>query len=294
MEEEMMNHILLNEADLKASIYEWGNKDKPTIICLHGLGSSGLSFLEIAESIKLDYHILSIELPGHGYLYLEENDYEISNICEWVHKIICALELYQFFILAHSWGAQVMTCYADIYSSNVKGIILLDGGYHNKQLSYNYHKQNNDHQQFCFRSLIEEKEYYLNDFDNYSFDDWDQYEAFECKQYLRWNSFLADAAKDLMVEQNGKIVFRVQGKTACKALEGMYRCPIAKNLKNTMIPIVLVLAQLPESLIEERNVQLYEFRKYVKLFVVKAATTHMIHWDNPDLVINIIYKQFNF
>ena len=43
-----------------------GDKSNPQIICFHGLGSTKLSFIEMAEFLKDKYHVVSFDLPGHG------------------------------------------------------------------------------------------------------------------------------------------------------------------------------------------------------------------------------------
>ncbi|MBA2176215.1 hypothetical protein H0266_15060 [Halobacillus locisalis] len=41
-------------------VTEWGEKRRPVILCLHGLGSTGLSFIEIAEELKDDSYSVYI------------------------------------------------------------------------------------------------------------------------------------------------------------------------------------------------------------------------------------------
>jgi len=239
-----MKHLFLDCDDIEMSVYQWGSRDKPTILCVHGLGSSGLSFLEIAEYIKRDYCVMSLELPGHGELAISSNiDFEISCLCVWIRKILIKIELHEFFVLSHSWGAEIMTHYASIFPIGIKGIILLDGGYHNKKLGYENNKVNHS----GFTSLQEEQNFYLKDFDEYVFDNWSDYINSESKQYMRWSPLLEEAAKDLMIEKDNKVSFKVKGSIASLALEGMYNSSYPKCLKNTTIPIILILSMLLKS-----------------------------------------------
>ncbi|MBS4536681.1 hypothetical protein GOQ29_13740 [Clostridium sp. D2Q-14] len=59
----MKQHFLDNN-NTKVRVCEWGRKENPTIICLHGLGSTNFSFLELGELLGNKYHIFSIDLPG--------------------------------------------------------------------------------------------------------------------------------------------------------------------------------------------------------------------------------------
>ncbi len=55
-----MKQLFINDGNLKVRVCEWGNNLNPTIICIHGLGSTNLSFLELGELMSDKYHILSI------------------------------------------------------------------------------------------------------------------------------------------------------------------------------------------------------------------------------------------
>jgi predicted esterase len=47
-----MKRYFINDGNINIHITEWGYKSKPVIFCLHGLGSTSLSFIEIAEELK--------------------------------------------------------------------------------------------------------------------------------------------------------------------------------------------------------------------------------------------------
>ncbi|MBZ9687487.1 hypothetical protein G9F72_014240 [Clostridium estertheticum] len=47
-----MKEIYINKEGGEARIHEWGNAENPTIICLHGLGSTSLSFIELGHLLK--------------------------------------------------------------------------------------------------------------------------------------------------------------------------------------------------------------------------------------------------
>lgn len=44
-----MKQYFVNNESIKARISEWGSKENSTIICIHGLGSTNLSFIELGE-----------------------------------------------------------------------------------------------------------------------------------------------------------------------------------------------------------------------------------------------------
>ncbi len=77
-----MKQLMIEKENIKARVCEWGNKENPVIVCFHGFGGMNLSFIEIAEALKDDYYIVSIDLPGHGKTpaFQDEEDYGIPHL----------------------------------------------------------------------------------------------------------------------------------------------------------------------------------------------------------------------
>ncbi|KOP80986.1 hypothetical protein AMS59_00625 [Lysinibacillus sp. FJAT-14745] len=74
---------------MKQNIYQWGDSQNPTLLFLHGLGSTGLAYGELAKYLP-EYHIVSFDLPGHGYAKAleEEEAYLPSNLIEEIEATI--------------------------------------------------------------------------------------------------------------------------------------------------------------------------------------------------------------
>ncbi|WP_408615273.1 alpha/beta hydrolase [Lutispora saccharofermentans] len=264
--------IKINESNVH--ITEWGNSDNPVIFCLHGLGSSSLSFIEIGEGLLNQFRIISIDAPGHGKTtaFEQETDYEIPNMVSWISNILDALKIDRFYFLSHSWGSFVALHFLAHYPDRIKGSILIDGGYQIKR-----------EQEI---SLEQEVDYYEKNFDDYIFDSWDDYLKEEQKNYQRWSSLLELAVKDLMIEDNKKIRWHVRGKTARRMIHAMYKYETVDIYNLLPNSIILLRATLPRDLEEHRD-------KIAKVFqqmtggIVKPikGTIHMLHWDKPDVVV---------
>jgi predicted esterase len=52
-----MKEFFLSLDHYRVRGHVWGEKHLPTIVCLHGLGNTSLSFIEIAEELKEEYKI---------------------------------------------------------------------------------------------------------------------------------------------------------------------------------------------------------------------------------------------
>ena len=291
-----MKQFFVDEEGIKARIREWGSKEDPVIICLHGLGSTNLSFLELGELLSNRYHIFSIELPGHGKTpaFKNDEDYGIPNLIRWVSKVIESIEKDNFYLMAHSWGGCIALHYAAQYPERVNKILLLDGGYHIKQFQYDYFaKVDKKHLSFkpdC--SLEEEIQSYETDFNGYIFSSWDDFLYVERNNYLRWSELLEQASKDLMKEEeDGKIRFCASGDTARGAIKSMYNYPTNLLYNKLEVPILLLQSTLPESWREIRTLQVKKFEKGMNTVVkIIEGTTHLLHWDKPELIAEEVIR----
>jgi pimeloyl-ACP methyl ester carboxylesterase len=127
-----MENIILELDGAKLSYFAAGDYKNPTIVCLHGLaGSAYYSFAELSKKLSNHFHLILIDQPGHGKSasFKNEEDYLFSNLASWYEKVFDSILDKPFFILGHSWGADVALHYAKHYPEKINGVILLDGGF---------------------------------------------------------------------------------------------------------------------------------------------------------------------
>lgn len=292
-----MKKIYINENGVRARVAEWRNHNKPTIVCIHGFGSTNHSFIEVGELMREEFNILSIDLPAHGEseAFEREEDYRIPNLIEWLSRVIDSIVDGDFYLMAHSWGGCVAIHYAAAHPQRVKKLMLIDGGYHLKDVGYEYSRGMDFEKagvvSFC--SLEEEIDYYEKDFDGYVFDTWEELLAVEKTQYNRWSDLIEVAARDLMREdEDGKIRFRVNGITARAILKSMAEYPTDAAHDRLTMPILLLQSTLPKGYDEIRQIQVDILKKGTKAQVKRIDATHFIHWDNPEIVAEEADKFF--
>src|SRR6185369_17167944 len=51
---------------LRLHYLDWGSRDKQPFIMLHGIGRMAHSFDHIAPRFSKDYHVITIDMRGHG------------------------------------------------------------------------------------------------------------------------------------------------------------------------------------------------------------------------------------
>ncbi|MGB8000959.1 MAG: alpha/beta fold hydrolase, partial [Anaerobacillus sp.] len=108
-----MKRYFVNTGEGNVHLTEWGEKGRPVIFCLHGLGSTGLSFIEVADKLKDDFRIISVDAPGHGKTppFGQAAQYEMPSMVKWVNRLITDLNIDPFYFLSHSWGSFVALYY---------------------------------------------------------------------------------------------------------------------------------------------------------------------------------------
>jgi|TARA_B100001059_G_C17755383_1_gene539578 pimeloyl-ACP methyl ester carboxylesterase len=109
-------------------LQDWGRKDSPTIICLHGWLDNLASFYPLAEKLSENFHLLLIDLPGHGLADAlpEGGHYYIWQNIELLHELLQQQELSKAHFLGHSMGGVIASLFAGTFSDQVESLILLD------------------------------------------------------------------------------------------------------------------------------------------------------------------------
>ena len=102
-------------------------KDKDTLVLLHGLGDDKNSFVLAAKRLSDQYHILLVDLLGHG-----ENekmaglDYSVEGQAEMIRKFIQDKRIEKLYLGGNSMGGHIAAAYAARYQNTLKGLIIIN------------------------------------------------------------------------------------------------------------------------------------------------------------------------
>lgn len=123
-----MKESLIPLSSGELAIQEWGDDTNPTIICLHGWLDNGASFHQLAPLLALNYHLLIVDLPGHGksQALADGAHYYIWQNIETLFELLEVKGLDQVHLLGHSMGGVVASLFAGTFADKVKSLILLD------------------------------------------------------------------------------------------------------------------------------------------------------------------------
>jgi len=102
--------------------YEWGDEQLPPLVCLHGVTSHGRHFRPLAERLAERFHVVALDLRGHG-----DSSWEPPwNLEQHVADVLDAAPHGSSTWLGHSFGGRVAYEVAAAAPDRVERLILLD------------------------------------------------------------------------------------------------------------------------------------------------------------------------
>lgn len=106
------------------------NKEKPVILCIHGISGDSRIFNYFAEkSANMGYNVYAIDLPGFGMSDGEKGDvpFDITTRC--MHDVVTQIsnkhDSTKIFMLGFSLGGLHALWYATLYQEMLRGVITL-------------------------------------------------------------------------------------------------------------------------------------------------------------------------
>ncbi len=102
--------------------YEWGEPGLPALVCLHGVTSHGRHFAKLAERLADRFHVIALDLRGHGSSSWEPPwnlEQHVADVLETAPEQRCAW-------LGHSFGGRVAYEAAAAAPERVERLVLLD------------------------------------------------------------------------------------------------------------------------------------------------------------------------
>ncbi len=116
---------------------EAGDKDKPTILLLHGYPTSSHMFRNLMKDLADDYHLLAPDYPGYGNSEqppMSEFDYTFDNMALIVEGFIEKMEIEKYSIYLMDYGAPIGYRIAAKYPERVETLIVQNGNAYDEGL----------------------------------------------------------------------------------------------------------------------------------------------------------------
>ncbi|AWO93251.2 pimeloyl-ACP methyl ester carboxylesterase [Bradyrhizobium diazoefficiens] len=103
-----------------------GDRDKPVVLCLHGLGSSSDGYRAQLAGLSADFHVVAWNAPGFGASsQIEAQDIHIDDYAAALEAFLRASKIDRLAALVgSSWGSVVAVAFAARYPDLVESIVL--------------------------------------------------------------------------------------------------------------------------------------------------------------------------
>jgi len=106
----MLKFKTVNLDGLDIFYREAGNKNKPSILLLHGFPSSSHMFRDLINDLSADYHLVAPDYPGFGQSSkpsVSEYEYSFDNLALTISHFIDALGLKKLSLYLHDYGGPI-------------------------------------------------------------------------------------------------------------------------------------------------------------------------------------------
>ena len=117
---------------------EAGDRNKPTLLLLHGYPTSSHMFRNLISDLSDRYHLLAPDYPGYGRSdqpAMSEFDYTFDHLAEIVDGFLDALSIERFSIYLMDYGAPVGYRIALKHPEKVQALIVQNGNAYQEGLT---------------------------------------------------------------------------------------------------------------------------------------------------------------
>jgi len=119
-----MPHVTTNDG-CRLQYQEHGQGEP--LVLLHGWSQSAAMFKHQLAGLSDSYHVITIDLRGHGESDKPDHGYRISRLAKDVYDALAELDLREINLLGWSMGCSVIWSYLDLFGTErLKRLILVD------------------------------------------------------------------------------------------------------------------------------------------------------------------------
>ncbi len=102
--------------NININYIRYGNKDKPTVVLLHGWGQNIQMMKPVGDNLT-DYDVIIIDLPGHGNSEEPKEVWLLTDFVDMIHALLTSLNIDDPILIGHSFGGKISLLYASKYQT---------------------------------------------------------------------------------------------------------------------------------------------------------------------------------
>lgn len=127
MQQSPTSHSYISQR-LKLHYDDWGNRDAPPLLLLHGGRDHSRNWDWTARALQKDWHIIAPDWRGHGdSQWSADGEYKTLTYIYDLAQLIHQQKLAPVTIVAHSMGGNIALRYAGLYPDHVRKIVAIEG-----------------------------------------------------------------------------------------------------------------------------------------------------------------------
>lgn len=104
----------------------YGNRQKPAIVLIHGLGLTRHTWDDYIQDLADDYFIIAYDLLGHGQSALPQMPTSLSLLSDQLYELLTHLEIEHAHLLGFSLGGMINRRFAMDYPEKVASLLILN------------------------------------------------------------------------------------------------------------------------------------------------------------------------
>jgi pimeloyl-ACP methyl ester carboxylesterase len=110
------------------ALLDSGQADKKqTLVLIHGVTATKEHWIRFAAYFTDAYHVVAIDLPGHGESFKDINlNYDFVDQARYLKKILNQLNIQKCHLAGNSMGGAIAALYAAMYPEKVRSLLLFD------------------------------------------------------------------------------------------------------------------------------------------------------------------------
>lgn len=112
----------------RISIYEGTKRTGETILFLHPQGSTAEIWQSVLDLFNDDYHVVLMDLRGHGKSEKPAQGYDIHTQCDDILSVMDSLKIEKAHLVGNSLGGDIATAFAAFYPDRVLSLTNIDSG----------------------------------------------------------------------------------------------------------------------------------------------------------------------
>lgn len=113
---------------LKLAYAEWGDKEAPLIVMVHGGRDQKRSWDWVANALSANYRVATYDLRGHGASeWVSDGDYGVMDHVYDLASFMEFLEADNPYLIGHSLGGNITLRYTGLFPNRIKKLVAIEG-----------------------------------------------------------------------------------------------------------------------------------------------------------------------